>query len=148
MPVSSLATGKRMQGGTCPTERFVSTIGKCTSIGYWRVARSKTFGSRRLGTARTPQNNRSHGVNSATSTVPPFASTIRRLMPGSSGYQAKLIGRLIGDEIVQEGSGSDGALLRWLFGDIRPNAFRWHAEISRDDGATWFKALEMFARRT
>jgi hypothetical protein len=46
------------------------------------------------------------------------------------------------------GTGSDGALLRWLFSDIRSNAFRWHAEISRDDGATWHKALEMFARRT
>ena len=65
-----------------------------------------------------------------------------------SGYQAKLIGQLTGDEIVQQGTGSDGALLRWLFSDIRSNAFRWYAEISRDDGATWHKALEMFARRT
>jgi hypothetical protein len=65
-----------------------------------------------------------------------------------SGYQAKLIGRPRGDEIVQEGSGSDGALLRWVFSEISPNAFRWYAEISRDDGATWHKALEMFAQRT
>ena len=63
-----------------------------------------------------------------------------------SGYQAKLTGRLRGDQIVQEGNGSDGALLRWVFSDISADKFRWHAEISRD-GAAWHKALEMFARR-
>jgi hypothetical protein len=64
-----------------------------------------------------------------------------------SGYQAKLIGHLAGEEIVQEGRGSDGALLRWLFSDISSNAFRWHAEVSRDDGVNWHKALEMIAQR-
>jgi hypothetical protein len=63
-----------------------------------------------------------------------------------SGYQAKLSGRLIDNQILQEGTGSDGALLRWIFSDISPEKFQWHAEISRN-GASWHRALEMFARR-
>ena len=56
-----------------------------------------------------------------------------------SGYQVKLSGRLIDNQIVQEGTGSDGALLRWIFSDISPHKFRWHAEISRNGGA-WHNA--------
>jgi hypothetical protein len=63
-------------------------------------------------------------------------------------YRAELSGRLIGDEIVQEGTGSDGRRLRWIFSDIGPQTFRWRAELSPDDGATWHKALELHATRT
>jgi hypothetical protein len=64
-----------------------------------------------------------------------------------SSSRATLIGRPHQDEIFQEGSGSDGLLLRWIFSDISAEAFRWHAEVSRDEGVTWRKALEMLARR-
>jgi hypothetical protein len=62
--------------------------------------------------------------------------------------RATLVGRLVGDRIVQEGNGSDGSHLRWVFSDIGPDRFRWHAEVSRDDTVTWRKALEMVAQRT
>ena len=65
-----------------------------------------------------------------------------------AGYRAELVGRLQGDEIFQEGKGSDGTGLRWIFSDLRPDQFRWRAEISRDEGASWHKAIEMLARRT
>ena len=58
------------------------------------------------------------------------------------------MGCLKGDEIFQEGKGSDGTWLRWIFSDLRPDQFRWRAEISRDEGASWHKAIEMLARRT
>jgi len=64
-----------------------------------------------------------------------------------AGYRAELVGRRRGEEIFQEGKGSDGALLRWVFSDLRPDGFHWRAEVSRDDGASWHKAIEMLAHR-
>jgi hypothetical protein len=64
-----------------------------------------------------------------------------------SGARATLVGRRRGDEIFQEGTGSDGSLLRWIFSDISQKRFRWHAEVSRDGGANWRRVLEMVAQR-
>jgi hypothetical protein len=63
-----------------------------------------------------------------------------------AGYRAELIGRRRGDEIFQEGSGSDGARLRWIFSDLCADCFCWRAEISRD-GTHWHKAIELRAHR-
>ncbi len=65
-----------------------------------------------------------------------------------AGYRAELIGRRRQGEIFQEGAGSDGTRLRWIFSDMHPDAFRWRAEVSRDGGAHWHKAIEMHAQRT
>jgi hypothetical protein len=62
-------------------------------------------------------------------------------------YRAELVGRARGDEIFQEGKGSDGAALRWIFSDLRADSFRWRAEVSRDEGARWHKAIELLAHR-
>ena len=62
-------------------------------------------------------------------------------------YRAELVGRPRGDEIFQEGKGSDGAALRWTFSDLRGDSFRWRAEVSRDEGAGWYKAIELLAQR-
>jgi hypothetical protein len=64
-----------------------------------------------------------------------------------AGYRAELVGRQRGDEIFQEGEGSDGAALRWIFSDLRAESFRWRAEVSRDEGASWHKAIELLAQR-
>jgi len=64
-----------------------------------------------------------------------------------AGYRAELVGRPRGDEIFQEGTGSNGAGLRWIFSDIRPDAFRWRAEVSSDNGAHWHKLIDMLAQR-
>ena len=63
-------------------------------------------------------------------------------------YRAELVGRPRGDEIFQEGKGSDGAALRWIFSDLRADSFRWRAEVSRDEGARWHRAIELLAHRT
>ena len=64
-----------------------------------------------------------------------------------AGYRAELVGRQRGDEIFQEGKGSDGAALRWIFSHLRADSFRWRAEVSRDEGAGWHKAIELLAHR-
>jgi hypothetical protein len=65
-----------------------------------------------------------------------------------AGDRAELIGRRKGDEIFQEGTGSDGTGVRWIFSDIRPGSFRWRAEVSSDKGAHWHKLIDMHAQRS
>ena len=70
-------------------------------------------------------------------------------MQPSSGEFAYMVGRKIGDRIVQEGAGPEpGRLNRWSFADITPNAFLWLGEVSFDQGITWFLEQEMRARRS
>lgn len=59
----------------------------------------------------------------------------------------RMIGRADGADIVQEGKGEDGGLIRWSFRDIRPDAFRWTAEVSAGGDASWRTQLEIFPRR-
>jgi hypothetical protein len=65
-----------------------------------------------------------------------------------AGYRADLLGRPQHGEIFQQGTGSDGAALRWIFSDILPDTFRWRAEVSRDDGTTWHELIHMHAARS
>ena len=64
-----------------------------------------------------------------------------------AGYRADLIGRPRDDEIFQEGTGSDGLKLRWIFSDIGRDSFRWRAEVANDDAAHWHKFIDMLAQR-
>ena len=66
--------------------------------------------------------------------------------PVSQAYVSQ-IGRKQGDDIVQEGKGAGGGLLRWRFSEITPDSFRWRGEISTDQGATWRRNVEFLARR-
>jgi hypothetical protein len=59
-----------------------------------------------------------------------------------------LVGRRVGDEIVQEGRDDDGTWNRWVFSDVRPRAFRWRGEVSTDGGATWKRVAEFVMSRT
>jgi hypothetical protein len=65
-----------------------------------------------------------------------------------AGYRAELVGRRRGGEIFQEGTGSDGTQLRWIFSDVRADSFCWRAEVSAGDGVRWHKAIELVASRT
>ena len=67
--------------------------------------------------------------------------------PVSQTYLS-MIGRKRGDDIVQEGEGPGGSLIRWSFSEISRDAFRWRGEISADRGATWRLIVEFFARRS
>lgn len=65
-----------------------------------------------------------------------------------SGQFVHLLGRRIGDRIVQEGPGGDYLKReRWSFTDITPKSFTWLGEVSMDRGATWILEEEMHATR-
>jgi hypothetical protein len=65
----------------------------------------------------------------------------------ATGYSANLTGRFDNGGIFQEGTGSDGARLRWIFSDVGRDSFRWRAEVSRNDGVNWYQAIELLAHR-
>ncbi len=64
-----------------------------------------------------------------------------------SGVTNTLVGRAQGDEIVQEGTDTDGSLIRWTFTDLTRDAFRWRGQESSDGGSTRRLAAEFFGRR-
>jgi len=84
-----------------------------------------------------------------------FGTTIRCYDPKSDvwhvtwmqphgGEFVHLIGRQIGDRIVQESIGSDpGRRQRWSFTEITPKSFLWLGESSMDGGVTWTLEQEM-----
>jgi hypothetical protein len=59
-----------------------------------------------------------------------------------------MIGRKLGNDIVQLGTRPDGTMIRWRFSEITPNSFRWRGEVSADAGATWRLNVEFLAKRT
>lgn len=65
-----------------------------------------------------------------------------------TGARDTLVGRLRGDEIVQEGQNEEGLLKRWSFSEITDESFRWRGEESSDEGKTWRLTAEFFGRRT
>lgn len=69
-------------------------------------------------------------------------------MQPHGGEFVHLLGRKVGDRIVQEGVGSDPVRReRWSFTDITPDSFLWLGEVSFDEGVTWFLEQEMRAIR-
>ncbi len=69
-------------------------------------------------------------------------------MQPAGGEFVHLVGRKVGDRIVQEGVGTDPHRReRWSFNEITPHSFVWRGEVSLDEGATWFLEQEMRAER-
>ncbi len=63
------------------------------------------------------------------------------------GFIGNFVARREGDEIVLSGQHSTGIPMRWIFSDIKPTTFHWRCVVTRDDGKTWEKLLEMDLRR-
>ncbi len=68
-------------------------------------------------------------------------------MQPHGGEFAAMIGRRVGDRIVQESRGPGDRRDRWTFTDIGPDSFTWLGEVSLDGGATWFLEQRMQATR-
>jgi hypothetical protein len=61
--------------------------------------------------------------------------------------RTELIGRRIGNAVVQQGIIEDGSFIRWTFQDITPASFTWRGEVSTDGGKTWQLDAEFHAHR-
>jgi hypothetical protein len=64
-----------------------------------------------------------------------------------TGQRDELVGRRIGNDIVQVGAHQDGTPIRWNFTAITPDSFRWTGEVLEPDGVTWRLEGEFHARR-
>lgn len=65
-----------------------------------------------------------------------------------TGFRNELIGRRIGNDIVQVGTHSNGTPIRWIFSEITPDSFRWTGESLNPDGKTWKLEAEFHGKRT
>jgi hypothetical protein len=64
-----------------------------------------------------------------------------------TGQRDELVGRRIGEHLVQIGTHADGTPIRWNFTDITPDSFRWTGAALAQDGVTWTLEAEFHARR-
>ncbi|HEX7155188.1 MAG TPA: hypothetical protein VF618_27210 [Thermoanaerobaculia bacterium] len=64
-----------------------------------------------------------------------------------TGRRDELLGRRVGDRIVQLGARADGVAIRWIFSELTPDSFRWTGEALNPDGTTWKLESEFHARR-
>jgi hypothetical protein len=64
-----------------------------------------------------------------------------------SGKRDELIGRRVGNDVIQIGAHGDGTLIRWRFLDVTSDSFRWVGEALEPDGETWKLEAEFHARR-
>ncbi len=58
-----------------------------------------------------------------------------------------LTARAVGSDIVLETRTAEGYPERWIYSDITPASFRWHAEESHDGGRTWRTTEIILAKR-
>lgn len=68
------------------------------------------------------------------------------MQPGNDEF-ANLIGKKIGNEIVQEIIGLTDKIEIWKFKDITKESFLWTDEVSFDNGVTWEIHQEMTGER-
>lgn len=73
--------------------------------------------------------------------------TIRWINPVTGAFNT-LAARPAGANIVQEGTDSDGSMIRWGFTDIKDDSARWYGERSRDGGNIWKLEAEFFLTRS
>jgi hypothetical protein len=66
--------------------------------------------------------------------------------PVAGGF-ATLVGQPRGDDIHQDGTGTDGRPIRWNFTDVTPDGFHWEGYVSDDGGNTWRLEQEIVATR-
>jgi hypothetical protein len=60
----------------------------------------------------------------------------------------RMIGRKVGDDIVQEYRNQQGTRCQWLFTEITAQSFHWISRDCADERAGWNVRAEFFLRRT
>jgi hypothetical protein len=59
----------------------------------------------------------------------------------------RMLGRPVGNEIIQEYRDEAGNICQWCFMDIRPDSFHWISRESKDGRMTWNLTAEFFLHR-
>ncbi len=88
-----------------------------------------------------------------------YGTTIRVYDAGADRWHVNWMGvlnhnytlftaRVEGAEIVMEATDDDGHPFQWIFSEISESGFRWRAQTSTDNRATWTVAQRMTAGRS
>ncbi len=64
-----------------------------------------------------------------------------------TGRRDELVGRRVGNDIIQIGTHEDGRPIRWNFTEVTNDSFRWTGEVLNPDGKTWRLEAEFHGRR-
>lgn len=64
-----------------------------------------------------------------------------------TGRRDELVGRRVGNDIIQIGTHEDGRPIRWNFTEVTQDSFRWTGEVLNPDGKTWRLEAEFHGRR-
>lgn len=64
-----------------------------------------------------------------------------------TGNRNELVGRRVGNDVVQIGTHPNGIPIRWSFTEITDDSFLWSGESLNPDGETWKLAGQFRARR-
>ena len=59
----------------------------------------------------------------------------------------RMLGRPVGNDIIQEYRDEAGNICQWCFTDIRPESFHWISRESKDGRLTWNLTAEFFLHR-
>ncbi len=59
----------------------------------------------------------------------------------------RMLGRPVGNEIIQEYRDETGNICQWCFTDIHPDSFHWISRESKDERITWNLTAEFFLHR-
>jgi hypothetical protein len=59
----------------------------------------------------------------------------------------RMLGRPVGNEIIQEYRDEAGNICQWCFTDIGPDSFHWISRQSKDERSTWNLRAEFFLHR-
>ena len=65
----------------------------------------------------------------------------------SRGVFMDQIARRIGQAIVQEGKGPDGATYRWTFKEITADSFHWIGEVQSPNQTVWTLQVDIRSHR-
>ena len=65
----------------------------------------------------------------------------------SRGVFMDQIARRVGQDIVQEGKGPDGAAYRWTFREITTDSFHWTGELQPPNQTIWTLQVDIRSRR-
>jgi hypothetical protein len=65
----------------------------------------------------------------------------------SRGVFMDQIARRVGQDIMQEGKGPDGATYRWTFREITADSFHWTGEVQPPNQTVWTLQVDIRSRR-
>jgi hypothetical protein len=73
-----------------------------------------------------------------------YDPSLRAWREASRGAMDQIAYR-VGEDVVQEGKGPDGATYRWTFTEITADSFHWTGEVQPPNQTVWTLQVDIYA---